>query len=852
MATRIRPHALAAALALALAAAPAAASDARVYDRAAIERSGAFTLAEFLRGLPQDSFGTLRPSAYSNDLTLVSGGLHGLGSQRTLVLVDGRPLPLSAAGGREQNLATIPLALVERIEVRPDGAGAGTHPMATLGSINIVLRRPTEGAIVAVGAALPESSGADRWAASALTGGGDGQSSWSLGLAHEDLDAVAAGDRPWIPAGASTLSNNFGTQPFSSFLRHPTQGSVPPGGCTGAHFAIVGTGPSSRCTYDFNALADSEPALRSDALAFDARHALENGWLVQLDTRVAEVTGEVTLAPGTATEIPIPVGTPNHPAVRFPALGYAPDQALILRHRAVAVGPRSVRDEESQFDGALGLSGQALGADLTLQARHAQSRGDTLLRNHLALEAFHRAVSDGRFDIYNPGANSQALLDEIAPDFRRKTRWSTSELLAGAQWALADLAGGSAVLRTNAEFRRESWDDSGDDPRLRLAPPRPEDRDVERRQAALGLKADLPFAAGWLAQLGVRHDDYDTSGGETSAQWAVEWSPDAAWRLRASHGIGFVAPSLALVDFASQAEQTNLSIPSWCLMGAILPGYCRPGTKLSLGAVPGLLVANPELDPERTSQSRIGLGWRPDPRFELTLDLWDSRVEDRIVFLSPDVVVACAFGAISDCPAGIRLFSNTAPAAQRVGLGAQPIGGDPDNPWVQYGWSNRGEIGASGVDLGLRWHQETASGKLDSELLLGWLARHELDGVDTLDGRQDFGEAWGPRPRSQARLDTRWEGGDWSFAWQAIHTGSTRLEDFGSGLDEFVRLPSWTTHDVQARWRTPWEGIVVVGVRNLFDREPPIDPLQSTGSDYAFALYDGSGRTPYLQYRQSW
>ena len=98
----------------------------------------------------------------------------------------------------------------------------------------------------------------------ALTGGGDGHSSWSLGLAHEDLDAVAVGDRPWVRAGASSLSNNFGTQPFSSFLRHPTQGSVPPGGCTGAHFAIVGTGPSSRCTYDFNALADSEPGTADD------------------------------------------------------------------------------------------------------------------------------------------------------------------------------------------------------------------------------------------------------------------------------------------------------------------------------------------------------------------------------------------------------------------------------------------------------------------------------------------------------------------------------------------------------------------------------------------------------------
>ena len=84
-----------------------------------------------------------------------------------------------------------------------------------------------------------------------------------------------------------------------------------------------------------------------------------------------------------------------------------------------------------------------------------------------------------------------------------------------------------------------------------------------------------------------------------------------------------------------------------------------------------------------------------------------------------------------------------------------------------------------------------------------------------------------------------------ALGWLVRHVGATQsLEDGG--------LSSWTAHDVQLRWQAPWQATVAVGVRNLFDRDPVVDPADPTGDGYALALYDGGGRTPYLQYHQRW
>ena len=67
--------------------------------------------------------------------------------------------------------------------------------------------------------------------------------------------------------------------------------------------------------------------------------------------------------------------------------------------------------------------------------------------------------------------------------------------------------------------------------------------------------------------------------------------------------------------------------------------------------------------------------------------------------------------------------------------------------------------------------------------------------------------------------------------------------------DESSSLSSWTTWDLQFAYATPWNGRVVAGARNLFDRDPPTDPALGNPF-YSNALHDIYGRVPYIRYEQ--
>ncbi|MDZ4811214.1 MAG: TonB-dependent receptor [Pseudomonadota bacterium] len=59
-----------------------------------------------------------------------------------------------------------------------------------------------------------------------------------------------------------------------------------------------------------------------------------------------------------------------------------------------------------------------------------------------------------------------------------------------------------------------------------------------------------------------------------------------------------------------------------------------------------------------------------------------------------------------------------------------------------------------------------------------------------------------------------------------------------------LRLPSWTTHDLQASWNTPWDGKLALGLTNVTDKGPVLDPRQPTGRPFHYNRYDGYGRVP--------
>ena len=95
--------------------------------------------------------------------------LRGLGERGTLVLVDGKRMGSSGLLGGYSDISSIPMELVERVEIQLDGASALYGSDAIGGVINIILRRDYEGTTVRVRRTAPLKGGYERYNASVAT-----------------------------------------------------------------------------------------------------------------------------------------------------------------------------------------------------------------------------------------------------------------------------------------------------------------------------------------------------------------------------------------------------------------------------------------------------------------------------------------------------------------------------------------------------------------------------------------------------------------------------------------------------------------------------------------------------------
>lgn len=103
-----------------------------IIDRDQIDRDGHATVAQALAALPQNFGGSANEAAIDAGADRTAGNstyangvnLRGLGSDATLVLINGRRLAGTGISGDFTDLSSIPASAVKRIDVLLDGASA--------------------------------------------------------------------------------------------------------------------------------------------------------------------------------------------------------------------------------------------------------------------------------------------------------------------------------------------------------------------------------------------------------------------------------------------------------------------------------------------------------------------------------------------------------------------------------------------------------------------------------------------------------------------------------------------------------------------------------------------------------
>lgn len=172
-----------------------------------IENSGQTNLTDFLTEIPalaqsltlQEGASTSTPGLAGLNLL----DLRGLGTNRTLVLVNGRRHVSSSPGTASVDVNAIPVALIERTEVLTGGASAVYGADGVSGVVNFILKDDFEGVDMRAQYGVSEAGGGENIFTSLLIGENfaDGRGNVTLGLEYNKDDAIKFADRDYTRSG---------------------------------------------------------------------------------------------------------------------------------------------------------------------------------------------------------------------------------------------------------------------------------------------------------------------------------------------------------------------------------------------------------------------------------------------------------------------------------------------------------------------------------------------------------------------------------------------------------------------------------------------------------------------------
>jgi iron complex outermembrane recepter protein len=184
--------------------------------------SADITLDTFLNTLPG-----VNPAGTSTSNNPGNGGqsnidLRGLGSNRNLVLINGRR-PMVSASNQTVDLNTIPQGLIERIEVVTGGAGAAYGADAIAGVVNLILKDDFEGVDLRAtySNTIPETD-AREFQVSGTVGGNfaDGRGNIAVSAEYSKRQGLIKAQRPFASQATST-TGTFPTGRITNVALNP-------------------------------------------------------------------------------------------------------------------------------------------------------------------------------------------------------------------------------------------------------------------------------------------------------------------------------------------------------------------------------------------------------------------------------------------------------------------------------------------------------------------------------------------------------------------------------------------------------------------------------------------------------
>ncbi|WP_374436350.1 TonB-dependent receptor [Inhella sp.] len=785
-----------------------------VITRAELEASGSTTVAEFIRNSTFASTGQFRPQSGSSAQSFSGVNLRGLGSNRTLVLVDGRRVAKAPNVGDSADMNSIPMAAVERIEILTDGASAIYGSDAIGGVVNVVLRKDFEGVHLMAGKTNPSIKGGNREEASAILGITGEKGRVVMGASRTSRDIIWVRDYPWgAPKGASSYSNHFyqaidigGGEYLPNISGGGSRGKAGTCDFPDKGFYVDATG---RCRYDFNLVAADEAATGAKSIFARGEFRINSDWNAYLNVsstnntsfgRYAPVPDSILVTPGSVL-----------------ANRYNFTQPVFLAHRFAAAGNRDTSTDATLTDYTAGFQGTVGSMDVDMGVRRTVSKYQEIGRGFIVKGLATAAINNGVYQVDNPFLNSDQVLKSITTTTGRDGLWAQTDYFANASFDLFQMGNGAARMYVGLDRSLQQYADIYDSlsEAGEVLGSSGSSAEGHRTVSAGTVEVLFPIMKGLEASVAGRYEKYSDYGNDFSPKVSVRYQPMRSLTLRASAGEGFRAPTLPELNQKPAFSADTVVDPRHCLADG---GFTAAECETEEFQINGLRISNPALKSEKSKQWSIGAVWDVMPNLSTKLDVWHTKIHDVINFVSAQQIVDRDNG------------DSKLPIPEGLSIRRDPSTGAILQ--IVSGSSNEGVLNYGGFDASVLFsHKWAGIGNFSHELTYSRVTKAEQDGVDY---NGTFGS-----PKHRAVLANSWKLGGFAVQYNINVIGK-------NGDREGDYVPTYTTHDMQFAWDTPLKGAkLILGVNNLTEKFPALVGSPYDQKPFNYYLYDAYGRQYY-------
>ncbi|MGE3332346.1 MAG: TonB-dependent receptor plug domain-containing protein [Rhodospirillaceae bacterium] len=248
-----------------------------VLDSAVFQQQATSNIADALVQIPAFA-GNIRPGNTGTSVSAQGAGLsilnlRSMGAARTLVLIDGQRTVSSRADG-VVDVANIPQALVQRVDMITGGASAIYGSDAVTGVVNFILDKTFTGVKGEVSAGLT-TYGDDFSYKTVLTAGvpfANGRGHWLINGEINNKEGILHSDRPWNRAAWGILNNSAANiaagQPQRLVRNHTDSWSTRGGTIVSGPLKGIAFGPGGTpYMFNFGPITDSTYTYEGDYAA---------------------------------------------------------------------------------------------------------------------------------------------------------------------------------------------------------------------------------------------------------------------------------------------------------------------------------------------------------------------------------------------------------------------------------------------------------------------------------------------------------------------------------------------------------------------------------------------------------